>query len=267
MGQMCCDSKKYYTDNDAENFVQEIISNLRIKKYKHADIIKAFQKCIKTESFKKENKIKEMVIFFEESYEYFIMDLFKNIDDIQSPYFKFQNAIAPTYDEIAENDKYDYNISLYCLSLVSDDNKDYIIETILKTYTYNSQETILFSSFQKFLSQYLEYNLHKITQRAIRVLKDLNEKIIIQHRKIDSKFKKIGEELEKDYKIENINILEKKIIYQLEKILNPKFKNANIDEEIQLSHIKQLVAHFPWLFDCLELRNHFYENRKLYQSR
>ena len=263
MGGDCFTSGTYRTDNESENFIRDVILTLKIRHMTYSELFAHFEKAIKFEQREQNHIIQKFFIFDEEDYDVFINSNFIDEKNIHREIYKeFHRVIAPTYSEIADSNKFEFSFLSATISYVKDDNKDLLVGQILSFFDENQ---INFRSFQIFIRFYLEQNLLLITSKVYHYVLSIRKSFMVDQVVIDSEFKeKLKILVEKVFNLEKVQILEKKIIHIMLKIINPDNTEhvSHVNEiPIMHTHLTQLIEAIPWLFDCLELRNYFYANR------
>jgi hypothetical protein len=278
MGTCCVGSKPFVSDNEGENFIREILQNLKLRHIDFSQIRSAYRRYEKVEDHTKDNQKRKIHLFEEEKFEIMMKDYYFDSDPQRNQYLKFQQALAPTYTEIWEKTRPEYSIYVNVLSILKNEKKEELIGEVIKPLF----KELTYLNFQQFLQYYLEINLCNITKKIATVMKETKESISIDHRLLDNSIKKLLQELEgKDFTLENISLLNKKINSQMENIIlgrgsnskttptgNSEITNRSELENVIITeeHLKTLIELNPWLFDVIELRSYFFENLRLFKK-
>jgi hypothetical protein len=266
----CCGKKAIPCENESENFIREVFSELKLRAAKFHELKEFYDEKVRPEVNKmllahKENP-KEMTQgrlfkFFKD----FLYEE-KEIDN----HYKFYHSHVFDYEcsEVLEEQP-DFFFFVYVLSMI-DGNKPDIIEKILK-----SEVQCDYEGFKHFLHLYLDINLLRITKRLDLAFKESffqNQRKDVgsssnhfDYHVITSSFLASWIDLEKHI----YNPIKVKRIYEtiLKKFniivlgLNTANKKLLKGAKITSQNILDLCVEFPWLFDVDKLRAHLYTNR------
>lgn len=255
----CCGNRSLITENEAENFVRAILHSLKLRSFSYSEVTKSFRGTMKTEVRKVGDKEKEIITFVEEEYEVFIENTFYEKEKKINPYYKFHEKLAPSYEEVVDDNLFEYNFSIFCLSLYDTSEKFELLNQIFKSLENNK---ITVEIFQEFLSKYLKINLLLFTNRISSVINEYKDLTLVGDKMIDKvvkrKFKEIEEKL---YNQKNLSIFEKDVFGSLEELLkNNKSEEKRIfpGDIIKTNQMKIFFDKHPFLLDALELRSAFY---------
>jgi hypothetical protein len=264
----CCFSYVPSCDNDAENYIRDVLKSLRIRNYCYEDLKEHYDSNVRSEINKR------MLVWSEDAkktlegrlFKYFKDYLF--IDNVaKNPHQFFHNHIFDYNNEDEIDDNPEFYFFTFILSMIKGNKAD-IIEKILKIdKKYDSYE-----GFKHFLTLYLEVNILKFTKRIDEGFKELYNETIHNKRVTNGKltvtpsFMKSSRDLEKQV-FNQIKL--KKLIDLILKTFDKIVLGLNTDKRklktspITFEHLTDLTIEFPWLFEWDKLRNFLYTNRSI----
>jgi hypothetical protein len=256
----CCDARTILSDNDAENLIRESILLLRIRKFDLEEVEEIFTAEIGLSLIEIKNNITKWIT--KEKYEKLVSDDLVNSNcKISHHLIHFNNivqnqrCVTLNYNEQAEGKGFHISLALWLIPLIKNTPQSRIEKVkFIEQIILKSDEILTFSTFNKFLSRYLEICLIKITH-------NFYESEDIQN---DYDLKKQYQKLiNQVYTKENVDNYKKKLMENVSLnivLRNSMLKNKDISNEfIKRSHIKLFFDENPFLLDIIELRENFYD--------
>jgi hypothetical protein len=258
MGQCC--NRSDVGNNEELYFMELMISSLKISSEDGIKIEKKFNDYLEIKTIQDGNIEKQMIMLSEHLLNEFIEKNFYSSDSFLNPYKEFHKKLAPTFDEVTHDNIFEFNFHQYCLSLYQNNNKHELLYKLLTDHSY--VDSISFSAFEKFIADYLKINLILLTEKINQVLHNTKENTMIDNYKINMDFRVKSDQLEQNVFNEyNVSLYKEEVIKIMKKIIQ-KYPNEKIDFTnvlITQVHLKTFVEGNPNLFDCLKLRDHFYD--------
>lgn len=253
----CCEINTTLTDNEAENFIRECLHNLKIRRYGYGEFEEVILKLFKV----------SLVEITSDSLPKWISQ--ENYNHIQNTYIfrSLNNSITESayysqkhtcfsYNEISSDENRLF-FFLWSISLTKTKSKTEKVNAIERSITSN-YSMLTFSTFKKFLIEYLNLILIKLTnnfEASERVANDIE---------FGKSYKRI---VTKIFNIENLN----RYVDQHMNILLNNFmirkknsleSNVNTDdygnEFLNVNILLNFFKDNTHLLDVIELRNHFY---------
>jgi hypothetical protein len=253
----CLSSREYITDNEAENFVRDIIQKLKLRQLQFSHLNKSFASFDTIEK----TETQEKHVFDEVNYEKVISEYWIH-DDEKNEYLVFHKLLCPTYDELFD-EGVDYTYYAYGLALVNDVQFKYRkILNILESKISNTEPT--YGCFANFLEFYFLTHLVGFTSKINNIVQKTKAKITFNTKVVDAELKKNLSDLTKEiFNKNNILKLKTEVLGQLETLVladaDVKVLRSPLNEyKLNQSILDKLNEKYPFLFDTMELRHYFY---------
>lgn len=252
----CCGTKSY-TNNDAENFIRDVLWTIKLRNYTVNDLVKHYNTFAVTKHRKGTDTLQRSVTYDPEKYTEILHNIYYN-NSSKNHYLAFHKQLAPKYDELFVNSP-EYTFYTYGFSIVSGEDKHAHLESLLKSHT-----EFIYKNFTKFLKFYLEVNLITFTCHIVEALRKSKTDITIDSHYIDKDLIDKALELDHLYSMDKVDALANKVITDLENIMRKENKTLELREilfyDIKKKHLDDLHTENPWLFDVIQLRQYFWQN-------
>ncbi len=284
MGKCCSRSTIDVTDNDAENFMRDVINNLKARSQTFEIIKMNFEQCLDHEVQKFETVERLTVILYQDKYDEFLKAFIFD-KDANNDFLNFHEKIVIDWNKVTNQNHYEFNFYKFIFSFCDKENK--VVDSIDHIFKYNPDVNLFFSSFKNFLHDYLEINLIQTTGYITRTIEDQEENLppnITPMTIHDIRSSCL--ELEKTiYNQNNLGKYKDKFVKQMENIIlknnliddgvkkNAQYRqgnDSNPDEKLTYirksmenviltkKELEEFFTQFDYLHDALLLRNDFF---------
>jgi len=184
----CC-SYKFSTNNIYENFILEVLFDLKIRKYNFNEIHEFYNKATLKNIIDDNGIIKEITLFSEENYNFLLKKLFIENKIQSNPYYIIQLNLFPSYNDFLNDDpEYLLLYKTICFVFKNDIEQIYKnLETLIKI-RYSQEEELRYFYFFDFIKQYITKNIIEIPHKIISTLEfiyNLNRKDLINFNQLD----------------------------------------------------------------------------------
>jgi hypothetical protein len=247
----CCDSRGT-TDNESENFIREIILTLKLRKYNLEEAEQIITEHIDVSLLDIENNPLKWIT--KEKYDKLMENHFieidnKNINEIQKLACIIYNDILSTGDK-----NFHFTLLMWLLSQLKSAsfNKDDKIK-LIQQIILKSDKILTFNTFGKFLRNYLEIILIKITHNFIDCM-EINSS--------DEKRKSYQQLITQVYNKVNLEIYYKRLMDKMNKIVINR-RSMLLGKDISNEYLKEIqISTFfkenEFLLDMVEVRHNFF---------
>lgn len=237
---VCCGEKNFRIENEIEKQISEALSGLRIQKYDWSKINAWL-----------DGKIGISLLEVEDFQKWVTEDIYLEfvnqrilVTDSQELYL--QEQLVPSYSQIIKQKKPSVYLVSWMLSLLKGQQKKVmLVDSIIKT----DYEIVNFSTFRRFLSGYLTYNLLTITENLTNLLKN-------------SENKADYDEIKETYTLVKLEHFLGALMNQMKNILVLKHRSIKIGNlEHEFVNIEDLTLFFKendFVLEVLELREEFF---------
>jgi hypothetical protein len=261
MGGVCC-SPGHYCDNEAENYIRDILKSLKIRNSSYGELKEVFDSSflckIKQNSLEnvEDPKLTTQGKLFECFKDYLFDD-----ETSRNQYLFFHKLIFDfkSQDKICENPEFYF--FTYILSLIKGQKAE-LVEKILRNDNKLSHE-----GFTHFLSLYLEANVRHFTWKIHTGFIELKYRHPRYKPKFNGKLAFSSSLYHASLGLEK-TIFNNNYLYKLKDhvvdifdkiVLRLKHENKEL-KGITTEHFQELIIECPWLFEWDKLRDFFYCN-------
>jgi hypothetical protein len=239
---VCCNRS---SGNKAEDFIREVLDSMKIRKMKFEEFEVLIQtnediKILREATGRRHDNLTSVNKFFERH----LFDNFENNEML-----KFQKTMQVEYDEMS----YFYTLYSWAFTFfVEPSNKHKFIKPLLERLFGSVCSPRIFKDFIIYVIQI------NIVENNKKIFEEVQKNFgLVRTYKLDEEFKQLMADLiENVYSTDNLQSLNTNVICFIDELCSANSERDIFNEKM----IKDFYNKFPFIFDCIELREYIFSN-------
>jgi hypothetical protein len=256
MGNYCCEVKKSFTDNQAENLIRDTINIMKIRNNNIETIDDNF--VLELGVNITEIKGNSSRWLTKEIYNKLVNNYFINNDkNLSSEIINNQRLAVVTFNDTLDNKGFNIFLALWVFSMADDNHSNKI--KFLEKIMLCGDEMLTYNTFKKFLHRYLEIILFKLTNNF------LESESVSKDKEFATDYKILANKIFSKENIDEYKYIhyEKLNSYYIEKRGLDKDKDLT-NEFMKVNMIKEFFEENSYLYDCIQIREDYFN---IYKSK